>query len=143
MNVLRVLCVVVVNFVLAGCSYHMATKAVLPTSHTSYNNVFSAAAELVTRSGYTVSRADKSLGMITGVKQIGGSSLNFNMFIKRIGKSGIEVNLVREGGSMPMPNVAFKADARIMLKGLSQLANVPENKIIVTMDGETNSLDVF
>lgn len=141
----KVLCLflVVLNLILSGCSWNMATQAVMPSSLTSYNDVFDAATELVTDAGYSVTQTDKKSGIISGVKQISGHSLSFNMVIKRDSKSRIVVNVTRSGGKFPLLNSVWKADARSMLKNFAQRINIPENKITVTMGEESSTLDQF
>ena len=89
----------------------------------SYDQVFDAATELITRAGYTVTRADRGSGTITGTKTVSGDSLSFNTVVKRVSDTGIEITLIREGGAFPLPTAVWKADAKQMLRSLAELIN--------------------
>jgi outer membrane lipopolysaccharide assembly protein LptE/RlpB len=126
---------------LTGCSHDISSRATIPSSLASYNDVFNAATELVTNTGFTVSRADKATGMISGVKQIEGDDVNYYLIIKNNDKSEIEINLIREYGKVPPNNSVWKAYTKHMLTNISKMINVPENKIVVIMKDSTIMLD--
>jgi len=130
-----------------GCAGGRAgTVASIPTARANYDQIFDAATQLVTRAGYNVTRADKASGSISGVKQIGGDSLHFNIVIRRVSESTIDVGLIRGGGgatALLLPTSLWKADAKNMLQHLAQAIDVPESQIMVTFGDERKPLDKF
>jgi hypothetical protein len=138
----RLAMLVALSAVITGCAFQAGTRASIPAGLASYEQVFDAATELVTRAGYSVARADRPSGTITGLKQVGGESLHFNMVVKRVSDTGIDVTLIRVGG-FPLPRAVWKADAKQMLRHLAGAINVPESKIMVTFDNDTKPLDQF
>ena len=128
--------------VITACAFRApSTIASIPAELASYDKVFDAATQLVTTAGYTVTRADRGSGTITGTKTISGDALNFNILLKRVSDTGIGVTLVREGGGVPLPTAVWKTDAKQMLQSLAQLINVPESKVMVTFGEETKALN--
>lgn len=134
--------VVTLALILTGCAAQAGTKASIPTALATYDRIFDASVDLVTRAGYNITRADKASGTISGLKQIGGDSLHFNMLVKRASEATIDVTLIR-GGGMPMPRAVYKADARQMLRNLAGMLGVPQGNITVTLGDETKPLDQF